>query len=95
MIEARVAIRHEVGLHARPAALFVQTAQRFASSISIRNLTRPDAPPVDAKSILGILTLGVARGHEVLMTADGADEAQAIDNLVALVDGNFTGTGEA
>jgi phosphotransferase system HPr (HPr) family protein len=95
MVEARITIRHAVGLHARPAALFVQTAQRFASSVSVRNLTRPEASAVDAKSILGILTLGVAHGHEVVITADGVDERQAVESLVTLVEGNFAEAGEA
>lgn len=93
MVERRMVVRHEVGLHARPAALFVQTAQRFTASISIRNLSRPEAAAVDAKSILGVLTLGVAQGHEVLLTADGADEAEAVRSLVELVETNFAVAG--
>jgi phosphotransferase system HPr (HPr) family protein len=84
-----IQIGNEVGLHARPAALFVRTAQRFNASISIRNLSQPGGAAVDAKSILGILTLGAAQGHEVLITANGPDEQAALDCLAALVGRNF------
>jgi phosphotransferase system HPr (HPr) family protein len=86
--EIRVVVTHEVGLHARPAAMFVQTAGRFASSVRVKNLTT-NSESVDAKSILGVLTLGVVRGHEILISADGADETQAIADLRKLVEGNF------
>jgi phosphotransferase system HPr (HPr) family protein len=89
MVEARVTIRHEVGLHARPAALFVQTAQRFGCSVQLRNLTRAEAGTVDAKSILAILTLGISQGHEIQITADGADEGEAVKSLVDLIESNF------
>jgi phosphotransferase system HPr (HPr) family protein len=92
MVEERITVRHEVGLHARPAALFVKTAQGFRSAITVRNLDRP-GNPADAKSILAILTLGVGRGHAILVAADGPDERDAVDRLVALVDGNFSEEG--
>jgi phosphotransferase system HPr (HPr) family protein len=89
MVERRITIRHEVGLHARPAALFVKTAQRFASSILIQNLTRGHEPAVDAKSILGVLALGVAQGHEVQVSANGPDEVDALHSLMELIETNF------
>ena len=89
MVEARITIRHEVGLHARPAALFVKTAQRFASAVSVHNLTRADGQAADAKSILGVLTLGALQGHEVQITADGPDEVEALGALVRLNEANF------
>jgi phosphotransferase system HPr (HPr) family protein len=88
MVEVRVTVRHKVGLHARPAALFVKTAQGFRSAINVANLDRPGSA-VDAKSILGVLTLGVGPGHEILVTADGPDEREAAVQLAALVENDF------
>jgi phosphotransferase system HPr (HPr) family protein len=90
MPELRIAVRHEVGLHARPAALFVQTANRFGSKITVQNLTSP-GPAADAKSIIGILTLGVARDHEILIEASGADADTALAALHKLISDNFGG----
>ncbi len=69
-----------VGLHARPAAVFVKTASRFRSSITISNATM-GSNAVNAKSILLVLTLGVEQGHSITVTADGADEAEALEAL--------------
>lgn len=88
MVEASVVVTHQVGLHARPAALFVQTANRFTSTVRARNVTT-GSEPVDAKSILGILTLGVLSGHEILVSAQGPDEVEALRALRALVEGGF------
>ena len=88
MIETRLIVTHKVGLHARPAALFVQTANKFTSSIKVRNLTS-NGNLVDAKSIIMVLTLGVMKDHEICIQAEGADEANAIDVLTSLVAGNF------
>ncbi len=65
------------GLESRPAALFVQTASRFASSIKLTIDTRT----INAKSIMGVLSLGVLDGHTVTLSADGADEEQAVSEL--------------
>jgi len=78
----------EVGLHARPAAIFVQQAGQFVSSIQIRNLTA-GSPWVDAKSILSVLTLGVEKDNEIEMEVDGTDEQAAIEALSALVLSDF------
>lgn len=83
-----LAIRNASGLHARPAALFVQTAARFGARITLENLDR-GSKPVDAKSILMVLTAGVQRGHRVRISADGSDEAEAIGTLEALVGGGL------
>jgi len=84
-------VRNPAGLHARPAALFVEDAGRFASKITIENLERgPRA--VDAKSILMLLTIGVVRGHRIRITADGPDAEEALASLRDLVD---SGLGEA
>ena len=79
-----------VGLHARPAAEFVRSAAQFKSRISVRNLTRKTAT-VDAKSILSVLILGVEKDHEVELTAEGEDEAQAIQSLRQLIESDFAG----
>jgi phosphotransferase system HPr (HPr) family protein len=88
MVETRVILRHAVGLHARPAALFVRAAQGFAAAITVQNLTG-GGDTVDAKSILSVLTLGAQQNHELLIRADGADAAAALERLRTLVDANF------
>ena len=75
-----VEVRNPSGLHARPAALFVKTAARFASIVTVQNVTT-GAAPADAKSILAVLGSGAARGHMVRLTADGPDEDEAITVL--------------
>lgn len=78
-------IRHEVGLHARPAALFVKTANRFTSQIVVEK----DEQEVNAKSILSVLTLGAGQGAVVTVRAEGEDEVEAIEALRELVASNF------
>jgi len=77
-------IRNPSGLHARPAAMFVRTAAGFASRITLENLDRGTAP-VDAKSIIAVMSSGVAMGHKVRVTAEGADEDTAIEALDAFI----------
>jgi phosphotransferase system HPr (HPr) family protein len=84
-------VHNPTGLHARPAALFVQTAATFASQITVRNLSRAGAP-TDAKSILGVLSLGVACGHRIEIVVEGPDAEPALAALVRLVE---AGIGEA
>ena len=86
----RLAIRNEVGLHARPAAVFVAEAGRFASRIRIRNATT-DSGWVDAKSILSVLTLGVEQNHEIEIAIDGPDEDLAAAELERLIASDFAG----
>jgi len=81
---------NEVGLHARPAAVFVQTAAKFKSSIRIRNLTN-GKDFVDAKSILGVLILGVSKDHLIEVEVSGDDEAEAAKTLKDIIDNNFKG----
>lgn len=81
-------IDHEVGLHARPAALFVETAAGFVSTITIENLTT-GSRPVNAKSILSLLTSGVEHGHEIRIAAEGIDAEAALSALTELVESNF------
>lgn len=88
MIEKRVVVTHEVGLHARPASLFVQTANKYSATINVQNLsTKSDV--VDAKSIIMVLTLGVLQNHELLLNADGPDAKNAVQALYQLVKNNF------
>ncbi len=77
-----------VGLHARPAAIFVQRASQYRSRISVRNLTA-GSPWADAKSILSLLTLGVEKGHEIELQLNGPDEREAAAALTSLVSSNF------
>jgi phosphotransferase system HPr (HPr) family protein len=84
MQTVELTLRNASGLHARPAALFIQAAAKFASKITVENLDRATRP-VDAKSILMVLTIGVGRGQRVRVTADGPDEAEAIAALESAI----------
>ncbi len=84
----RESVRNPVGLHARPAAIFVQTANKFRSHITIRNVTG-SGTFVSAKSILHVLTLGVEQGHEVEIRVEGEDEAAAAEALRQLLASDF------
>ena len=88
MAEATIQVKHKVGLHARPASLFVQTAAKFSSTIKVKNLSA-NGNFVDAKSIIMVLTLGVMKDHEIQIQAEGADEADAVAALQALINNNF------
>ena len=85
MISRSVTIRNSVGLHARPATFFVQKANCFKSSIWVEK----EDCRVNAKSLLGVLSLGISKGSSITLIADGADETAAIDGLSELVDGEF------
>ena len=80
-----VVITNASGLHARPATFFIQKANCFKSTIMIEK----DDRKVNAKSLLGVLSLGIAKGMTVKLTADGQDEEAAIDGLVSLIDSGF------
>ena len=91
MKEERIAVNNKVGLHARPAAIFVQEASKFTSEISV-SAQDPDTKEdrnANAKSILGILTLGVFQGMEIVIKAEGDDEEEAVTALVKIVEDNF------
>ncbi len=88
MVESKIVVKHKVGLHARPASMFVQTANKFESEITVRNVTA-NGEPVDAKSILMVLTLGVVLNHEIELCANGPDEQKALESLGDLVRNNF------
>lgn len=83
-------IRNEHGLHARPAALFVQTAARFTSSISLQNL-KEGGRTVNAKSIMEVLTAGVDQGSRVALIAEGDDAGEAIGALRDLIERGLSG----
>jgi phosphocarrier protein HPr len=87
MIERRVAITNRLGLHARAAALLVRTANKFHSAIRLERVD--SAAAADAKSILSVLMLAAARGTELLMTVNGADEDEAAKTLCELFAGGF------
>jgi phosphocarrier protein len=81
-------VTHGVGLHARPAALFVKQATGFKSKILVENRSRKTAQ-VNAKSILGILSIGVSKDDQILITAEGEDEDSALSALSQLIEDNF------
>ena len=85
MPEAKLEIYNKVGLHARPAALFVQIANKFKSTITVKN---GDAS-ANAKSILNILTLRAGNGSVVTVSAEGEDAEQALKALIELNASNF------
>ncbi len=88
MVETELTVKNDQGLHARPADLFVRTANKFKSDITVRNLST-GSNDVNAKSILRILSLGVYSGHTIQVMADGEDETQAIEEIATLVNHNF------
>ena len=81
MITKEITITNSSGLHARPASLWVQMASRYQSSIIIKS----NDSEVNGKSILGILSLGLATGSKFELIVDGEDEQEAAENLEALV----------
>ena len=81
MYVKEVRVENQVGLHARPATFFIQKANEFKSSIWVEK----DERRVNAKSLLGVLSLGIVR-----IIADGLDEQLAVDSLVRLVENGFT-----
>ena len=89
MPEITLTVHHKAGLHARPAALFVQTAKQFESDVKVTHGKRE----ANAKSILGVLTLGANQGAVITIRAEGEDAGQALAALEALVVDNF-GEGE-
>ena len=86
-------LTNETGLHARPASMLVKKANSFQADIQIRNLTT-NSTAVDAKSILLVLTLGGEQGHQIQIDIQGKDEAQAVQELGALIEGGFSMEGE-
>ena len=85
MCVKEVMVQNQVGLHARPATFFIQKANEFKSSIWVEKEERR----VNAKSLLGVLSLGSVGGTKIDIIADGSDEQEAVDSLVALVESGF------
>ena len=85
MIQQKITIINKLGLHARAAAKFVTTANKFASTIEISKGTKT----VNGKSIMGVMMLAASKGTELILKADGADEADAIEAVVNLVENRF------
>ena len=85
MLVKDVVVQNKVGLHARPATFFIQKANEFNSSIWVEKEERR----VNAKSLLGVLSLGIVGGTGIRIIADGSDEAAAIDSLVQLIQAGF------
>lgn len=80
-----VVIHNQVGLHARPATFFIQKANEFKSSIWVEK----DERKVNAKSLLGVLSLGIIGGTNIKIICDGSDETEAMEGLVTLVESGF------
>lgn len=81
-----VLVQNKAGLHARPATFFIQKANEFKSSIWVET---EQGKRMNAKSLLGVLSLGVIGGTTIKIIADGSDETDAVDGLVALVESGF------
>ena len=85
MIVKEVTVENQVGLHARPATFFIQKAKEYKCAIWVEK----DERRVNAKSLLGVLSLGIVGGTTIQLIADGVDEAEAIDGLVRLIEFGF------
>ena len=80
-----VVVQNQVGLHARPATFFIQKANEYRCGIWVER----DDRRVNAKSLLGVLSLGITKGSTIRLIADGSDEQLAIDGLCELIESNF------
>ncbi len=85
MFKQEVTIKNDTGLHARPASLFVMEASKFASDIKVIK----NGKEYNAKSIIGILSMGAKKGDNILIQAEGNDSMEAIEAIVKLVNDNF------
>ena len=85
MCVKEVMVQNQVGLHARPATFFIQKANEFKSSIWVEKEERR----VNAKSLMGVLSLGIVGGTNIRIIADGSDEEEAVSSLVELVKSGF------
>jgi phosphocarrier protein HPr len=86
MVSNEVTVQNSVGLHARPATFFIQRANEFKSSVWVEK----DERRVNAKSLLGVLSLGIVKGTKISIIADGNDEEEAVKTLVELIESNFS-----
>jgi phosphocarrier protein HPr len=85
MVEKKLSILNEEGMHARPAGAFVKTANEFKSAVEIRS----NGISKNGKSLMGIMSLGLAKDSEITIVVTGEDEANALDKLTALVQNKF------
>ena len=85
MYVKEVTVENQVGLHARPATFFIQKANEYKSSIWVEKEERR----VNAKSLLGVLSLGIVGGTTITLIADGSDEKEAVEALAELINSNF------
>ncbi len=85
MIKKKVVLKNRLGLHARAASLLVNLAKKFNSSIHLLK----DSEEINAKSILGILTLAASKGSELIIKADGEDEEEAVREIEELIEKKF------
>lgn len=85
MFVKEVTVENQVGLHARPATFFIQKANEYKSSIWVEKEERR----VNAKSLLGVLSLGIVGGTTITLIADGSDEKEAVAALAELINSNF------
>ena len=85
MVSKEVVISNQVGLHARPATFFIQKANEYKCSIWVEK----DERRVNAKSLLGVLSLGIVGGTTITLIADGSDEKEAVAALAELINSNF------
>ena len=86
MYSKEVTVTNSVGLHARPATFFIQKSNEFKSSIWVEKGDRR----INAKSLLGILSLGIIKGTEIKIIADGVDEKAAVSSLINLIENELT-----
>ncbi len=86
MFMKEATVNNQVGLHARPATFFIQKANEFKSSIWVEK----DERRVNAKSLLGVLSLGIVKGTAINLIADGVDEQEAVEALAELISTNFS-----
>ena len=85
MFSKDVIVQNQVGLHARPATFFIQKANEFKSSIWVEK----DERKVNAKSLLGVLSLGIVKGTTIQLIAEGADEKEAVEALYQMISSDF------
>ena len=85
MYTQEITVNNEVGLHARPATFFIQKANEFRSTMMVEKAERK----VNAKSLLGVLSLGITKGSNIVISAEGPDEEEAVNALCALIESNF------
>lgn len=86
MYSKEVTVTNNVGLHARPATFFIQKSNEFKSSIWVEKGDRR----INAKSLLGILSLGIVKGTKIKIIADGVDEEAAVESLINLIENELT-----